>query len=115
MLADAAYKQKVLDRTPMRRVGEPIEVSGACLHVRTSPCARMGHASDAAEPDAGVNDDQNLTHKLCMISWLMRFRAGVVAFLCSPAASYVPGQVGGRETSCLTAAEKFRSACACSL
>lgn len=33
VLADASYKQKVLDRTPMRRVGETHEVSGARSHV----------------------------------------------------------------------------------
>ncbi len=75
VLSNEAVKKEVLDRTPMKRVGQPAEVAGA-----------------RATSGAVLLPLRQLTGDSTM--WCQRdaVPAAVFAFLASPAASYVAGQ-----------------------
>ena len=97
VLKDPENKRKVLERTPMKRVGEVEEVSGGpgCRgpqHVIT-PIVTSFLATAAAVDWVQIISVVKLQLQLPCC-------AGVVAFLCSPAASYVTGD---RRTMCILA------------
>jgi len=100
VLADKKKVAMIQSRTPMRRVGQPKEIAGAplltacchlcCLTVHCAVSRSLQVTPSLTAPDGAAALGMKMTKP--GKDMLTGSTAGLVAFLASPAASYLTGQ-----------------------